>query len=186
MKRSGQSLWRLFSGLGMVAAQGTLLWGGLLTTEGCGFGQYDDSSAPQVVDSSTGVWDAGQWWPWACALPDGTLTNPAPQSTPINYTAAGTCGDGGAFALSVDGCEMFGNWDALGLSDVSTTIPTSIPQAGGWEVVGTGGFDVGDGGTGWTCDATATDSSGDLTLTCTAGTPSATACESTLTLVSGS
>ena len=155
-----------------------------LLGSGCGFGLYDGSGAPQVVDSNDGVWDAGQWWPWACALPDGTFTNPSPASTPIDYTATGTCGDGGAFALSVDGCEMFGNWDALGLADVSTNIPSSIPQAGGWEIAATGGFEVGDGGTAWTCDATATDSAGDLTLTCTGG--NATACESTLTVVSGS
>ena len=157
---------------------------GLLFVWGCGFGLYDGSDAPQVVDSNDGIWDAGQWWPWACALPDGAFSNPSPASTPIDYTATGTCGDGGAFTLSVDGCEMFGNWDALGLSDVSTNIPSSIPQAGGWEIAATGGLDVGDGGTNWTCDAAASDANGDLTLTCTAG--DATACESTLTVVTGS
>jgi len=150
---------------------------GLIAQGACGFGQYDDSAAPQVVASSTGVWDAGQWWPWACALPNGTLSNPSPPSTPINYTAAGSCGAGGAFALSVDGCEMFGNWDALGLADVSTTIPSSIPQAGGWEIEA-------DAGAVWTCDATATDSSGDLTLTCTADAGAG--CESTLKIMGGS
>jgi len=184
MNNGRQSRWRLFGGLRLVAAQGALLWGGLLTAQGCGFGQYDDSAAPQVVSSSTGVWDAGQWWPWACQLPDGTLTNPSPQSTPINYTATGSCGTGGAFALSVNGCEMFGNWDALGLSDdsVSTTIPSSIPQAGGWEIEADAGV-IGDAGFVWTCDATATDSSGDLTFTCTDGDAG---CQSTLTMVSGS
>jgi hypothetical protein len=169
----------------MVAAQGALFGGGLLTIQGCGFGVYDDSSAPQVVDSNDGVWDAGQWWPWACALDGGNgatiLTNPSLQSTPINYTASGSCGAGGAFALSVNGCEMFGNWDALGLSDVSTTIPSSIPQAGGWEIEADAGV-IGDAGIVWTCDATATDSSGDLTLTCREGDAG---CESTLKMVSG-
>ena len=147
----------------------------------CGFGLYNDSNAPQAVDSNDGVWDAGQWWPWACQLPDGTLTNPSPQSTPINYTATGTCG-AGAFALSVDGCEMFGNWDALGLSDVSTTIPSSIPGAGGWEVVADAGYDPDAGTSLVTCDAVATDSSEDLTFTCTEGDGG---CESTLKMVTG-
>jgi len=146
---------------------------------GCGFGLYDGSAAPQVTGANDGVADAGQWWPWACALPDGTFSNPSPPSTPLNYDVTGTCGDGGAFALSVNGCEMFGNWGALGLSDVSTNIPSSIPQAGGWEIAATGGTDVGDGGTSWVCDAVATDSSGDLILTCTAGDPAVTACQST-------
>jgi hypothetical protein len=162
-------------GLTVVAAAGLIAQGA------CGFGLYDDSAAPQVVNSNDGIWDAGQWWPWACALDGGALTNPSPQSTPINYTAAGSCGGGGAFALSVDGCEMFGNWDALGLSDVTTNIPSSIPQAGGWEVAG----DVGDAGMTWTCDAAATDSTGDLTFTCTKGDAGA-LCESALKIVSGS
>ncbi len=183
MKTSRQSRWRPFSGLGLVAALGALFSGGLLATQGCGFGLYDDSSAPQVVSANDGVWDAGQWWPWACALPDGTLTNPAPQSAPLNYTATGTCGSGGAFALSVDGCEMFGNWDALGFSAVSTNIPSSIPKAGGWEVEADAGFDEDAGLSVWTCDATATDSSGDLTFTCTDGDAG---CESTLKIASGS
>ncbi len=171
-------------GPGLLAARGLLLWGALLAAGGCGFGLYDDSAAPQAVAANDGVWDAGQWWPWACALPDGTFSNPAPPSTPVDYSASGSCGDGGAFALSVDGCEMFGDWTVLGLSDVSTIVPSSIPQAGGWEIAGTGGFDVGDGGTSWTCASTATDSSGNLTLTCTAGVPPATACQSALTVVS--
>jgi hypothetical protein len=169
--------------LGVVATQGALGWSGLLTAPGCGFGQYDDSSAPQVVSSSTGIWDAGQWWPWACKLPNGTLTNPSPPSTPVNYTATGSCGGGGAFALSVDGCELFGNWDALGFSAVSTNIPSSIPQAGGWEIEADAGFDEDAGLSVWTCDATATDSSGDLTFTCTDGDAG---CASTLTVASGS
>lgn len=181
MTKNRQSLWRPWGALGI----GALLWSGLLATGACGFGNYNDSNAPQAVAANDGVWDAGQWWPWACTLPDGTLTNPSPPSTPINYTATGTCGAGGAFALSVNGCEMFGNFDALGLSDVATTIPSSIPQAGGWEVTGTG-----TGSADWTCDATATDSSGNLTFACAvvsddpdAGpTP---ACSSTLTVVTG-
>jgi len=161
---------------------GALFWGGLLAAQGCGFGNYDDSAAPQATSANDGVWDAGQWWPWACQLPDGTLTNPAPQSTPIDYTATGTCGAGGDFSVSVNGCEMFGNFDALGLSNVSTNIPSSIPQAGGWEVAGTGG----DAGADWICDTTATDSAGDLTFTCTVDADGGgTACTSTLKAVSG-
>ncbi len=76
---------------------------------------------------------------------------------------------------------MFGNFDALGLANVTTNTPSSIPQAGGWEVVG----DVGDAGVTWTCDATATDSAGDLTFTCTEG-DAGTECDSTLKIVSGS
>jgi hypothetical protein len=183
MKTNRQSLWRLFVALGM----GALLWGGLLATGACGFGFYNDSSDPQAVSANDGVWDSGQWWPWACQLPDHTLTNPSPQSTPINYSATGSCGAGGAVAVSVDGCVMFGNWDALGLSDVSTTIPSSIPQAGGWELESDAGI-IGDAGVLWICDATATDSSGDLTFTCTANSAdpdvgTTTACTSTLSVV---
>ena len=128
--------------------------------------------------SASGVADAGQWWPWVC--PDGA--NPIPQSTPLNYTATGSCGAGGPFQLSVDGCEMLGNFDALGFPDFSTNIPSSIPQAGGWEIEADAGG-VGDAGFVWICDATATDAAGDLTFTCTDGDAG---CESTLKIVSGS
>ena len=80
--------------------------------------------------------------------------------------------------------DMVGTWTALGLTDVTTHVSSSIPSAGGWEVVGTGGFDVGDGGTQWTCEA-AELSSGALAFTCTAGIPATSACESTLTPVGG-
>jgi hypothetical protein len=152
----------------------------LVACGGCGFGTYNDGAAPQVTSASDGVADAGQWWPWIC--PDGS--DPAEPSVPLSYSASGTCGDGGAFALGVDGCEMVGTWTALGLTDVTTHVSSSIPSAGGWEVVGTGGFDVGDGGTQWTCEA-AELSSGALAFTCTAGIPATSACESTLTPVGG-
>ena len=157
-----------------------LIFGALALLAGCGFGLYNGSADPQVTSANDGVWDAGQWWPWAC--PNGA--NPAPASPTLNYTATGTCGGGGPFGLSVDGCELFGDWGILGLADVSTTLPSSIPQAGGWEVVGTGDFAVSDGGMSWSCAATAIDASGDLALTCTAGVPPVTACESSLTVAS--
>ena len=157
----------------------SVLFGALVAAAGCGFGLYDDSGSPSVTASNDGVPDAGQWWPWAC--PNGS--NPAPATTPQSYAVSGTCSDGGTLALSVNGCEMEGNWDVLGLSDVSTNISTSIPTAGGWEVAGTHGS--GDGGVPLTCDATAS-SSGALTVTCAAGDAGVTACVTTLTSVSGS
>ncbi len=149
---------------------------------GCGFGLYDGSSDPRVTSANSGVADSGQWWPFACVTGSPPTV---PASTPISYTTSGSCGTGGQFALSVDGCLMVGDWTVLGLTDVSTNIPSSIPQAGGWEVAGTGGSEVGDGGTQWTCDS-APDSSGVLTFTCSAGEPAVMACQSTLTPVSGS
>ena len=151
----------------------TLCLGVLTLTSGCGFGRYDDTAVPLVTSANNGVSGNGQWWGWSC--PNGS--NPSPATTPLAYTAAGACGAGGAFSLSVDGCEMLGNWDALGLSDVTTNAATSIPAAGGWEVLGTG-----TAGAQWTCTA-ATDSSKVITLTCTAGDPAATVCVSTLTPV---
>lgn len=127
----------------------------LTAAAGCGFGRYDDSAAPQVTSATNGIADAGQWWPWVCT--DGTYPITAP--TPLDYTAAGSCGDGGAFTLSVNGCEMVGTWSVLGLSGVLTLQPTSTPSLGGWVVSGTssaadGGTSVGDGGTEtWNCNA---------------------------------
>jgi hypothetical protein len=157
----------------------------LVASGGCGFGRYDDSAAPQVTSATTGVADAGQWWPWAC--PDGAY--PISPSTPLNYTASGSCGDGGAFTLSVNGCEMVGTWSALGLSAVQTLQPTSTPSLGGWIVSATpsaadGGVSVGDGGVEtWTCEATPT-TGGVLTFTCSDAVSLATTCQSTLTPVS--
>jgi len=151
----------------------------------CGFGRYDDSAAPQVTSATTGVPDAGQWWPWVC--PDGAY--PIAASTPVDYTASGFCGDGGAFALSVNGCEMVGTWSVLGLSDVQTLQPTSTPNLGGWIVSATpsaadGGASAGDGGPEtWNCEATPT-ADGVLTFTCSDALSSATTCQSTLTPVS--
>ncbi len=151
---------------------------------GCGFGTYNDSAAPQVTSATSGVADAGQWWPWAC--PDGD--NPSPASAPLDYTASGSCGDGGAFTLSVNGCEIFGTWSVLGLSDVQTLQPTSTPSLGGWIVSATpsaadAGVTVGDGGTEpWSCEATPS-ADGGLTFTCSDAISSATICQSTLTPV---
>jgi hypothetical protein len=158
----------------------------LVAGAGCGFGRYDDSAAPQVTSATTGVPDAGQWWPWAC--PDGA--SPSPASTPLDYTASGSCGNGGPFALSVDGCEMFGNWSTLGLSDVQTLQPTSTPSLGGWIVSGTpsaadGGLALGDGGVElWNCEATQA-TGGALAFTCSDAISLATTCQSSLTPVSG-
>ncbi len=154
----------------------------LVTGTGCGFGSYDDSAAPQITTATNGVADAGPWWPWAC--PDGD--NPSPASTPLDYTASGSCGEGGAFTLSVNGCEMFGTWSVLGLSGVQTLQPTETPSLGGWIVSATpsaadGGVSVGDGGAEtWNCEATPTADSG-LTFTCSDVVSSATTCQSTLT-----
>ncbi len=152
---------------------GSLLLGALVAASGCGFGTYDGTATPQVTGATDGVPDAGQWWTWTC--PNGS--NPAPASDPVNYAAAGNCSDGGTLALSVNGCEMEGNWDVLGLSNVSTNVSTSIPGAGGWEVAGIGG---GDGGVARTCDATAA-VSGVLTVTCTEADGGVAACTTTLT-----
>jgi len=157
----------------------------LVAGAGCGFGTYDDSAAPQLTSATNGVADAGQWWPWVC--PDGD--NPSPASTPLDYTASGSCGDGGAFTLSVNGCEIFGTWSVLGLSDVQTLQPTSTPNLGGWIVSGTasaadGGVSVGDGGAEpWNCEATPT-ADGGLAFTCSDAISSATTCQSTLIPVS--
>ncbi len=152
----------------------------LFSGAGCGFGSYDDTAAPNVASASDGVADAGQWWPFVC--PDGIY--PIPASTPTSYAATGSCGDGGPFTLSVDGCEIFGSWSALGLSNVQTTQPTSTPNLGGWivtatEETGDGGV---DGGAALTCEATLA-SVGVLTFSCSAGTPPTTTCQSTLTQV---
>ena len=153
----------------------------------CGFGSYNDGASPDVTSATSGVPGSGMWWPWTCA----NGSNPSPASIPRSYTVVGSCGLGGAFALSVDGCEMRGDWTVLGLSEVITNIPSSIPAAGGWEVAGTGGGgrDAGTAGTErdgggpqWTCDTTALPSGG-LNFTCTAGTPATPTCESTLTPV---
>lgn len=149
---------------------------------GCGFGIYDGGSSPQVTNSTTGVPDAGQWWPWVC--PDGIY--PIPASTPLPYSAQGSCGPGGALLLSVDGCEMIADWSVLGLADVETTQPTSAPNLGGWIL--TAGGDGADGGValdGGTCTATPDVAAGVLDFTCTAGTPPTTVCLSTLTPVGG-
>ena len=153
-------------------------------TAACGFGNYNDSAAPQITSATSGVADAGQWWPWVC--PDGA--SPSRASAPLDYTASGTCGGGGAFTLSVDGCEMFGTWSVLDLSDVQTLQPTSTPGLGGWSVSATpsaadGGAPAGDGGAKlWTCEATPT-ADGRLTFTCSDASSTATTCQSTLTPV---
>jgi hypothetical protein len=157
----------------------------LVAGVGCGFGRYDDSAAPQITSATSGVPDAGQWWPWVC--PDGAY--PIPASASIDYTAAGSCGEGGPFALSVNGCEMVGNWSVLGLADVQTLQPTSTPSLGGWIVSGTpstadGGVSVTDGGVEtWNCEATPTADAG-LTFTCSDATSMAATCQSTLIPVS--
>lgn len=163
------------------------LLGGLLATGACGFGTYDGGSEPNVTDSNSGVPDAGQWWPFVC--PDGS--NPSPDEPSQSYSAAGSCGDGGTLTMNVDGCELLGNWDVLGLADVETTVPTSTPDLGGWTVLATPGVGSGDAGVpaadaGWTCTASVPAAVGaPMTFTCSAGDPPTTACTSTLTPVSG-
>jgi hypothetical protein len=133
------------------------------------------------LDDGTGAPDPGQYWDWVC--PEGGT--PLDASAPIDYVASGSCGAGGAFTLSVDGCEMFGSWSALGLSNVQTVQYTSSPGLGGWSVSATGGDADGgaaDGGTSWTCAATAA-SGGDLMITCSEPTSSTPLCQSTLTPV---
>jgi hypothetical protein len=151
----------------------------LVAAVGCGFGLYDDSGALQVTGANDGVPDAGMWWPWMC--PNGS--NPTPPTTPTSYAVSGTCSDGGTLTLSANGCDIEGNWAVLSLSAVSTDIPSSLPAAGGWEVSGTRGPAVPDGGVPCTCDATAS-SSGALLLTCTVPDGGATECVTTLTPLS--
>jgi hypothetical protein len=130
------------------------------------------------IDDGTGSPDPGLYWGWVC---DGGGT-PVDASDPLDYVASGSCGEGGPFTLSVDGCEMFGNWSVLGLREVTTATYARSPGLGGWTLVAKGGADGGDS---WNCDATRA-AGGDLTFTCsrvTDGTPSAAACESTLTPV---
>jgi hypothetical protein len=150
---------------------------------GCAFA--DDTGAP----------DPGLYWAWVC--PDGGT--PVDASAPVDFIAAGSCGKGGPFAVSVNGCEMFGSWSALGLSDVQTAAYVGSPARGGWVVraapalgdggAALGGFDaavLGDGGAApWTCAATLVQTGG-LTFTCSDVTTSMTTCESTLTPASGS
>ena len=156
--------------LGFNSGVATALCGALLLTAGCGFGLYDDTATPQQTSANNGVSGDGQWWPWACA--NGSM--PSAPTTPLAYTATGTCVPGGALSLSVEGCNMVGDWSVFGLTNVTTNISTSIPAAGGWEIAGTG-----PAAAAWTCDATVAPSK-ELTLTCTAGDPAATVCVSTL------
>jgi len=139
-----------------------------------------------TLDDGTGTPDPGTYWGWVC--PDGGT--PVDASTPIDYVASGSCGKGGPFTVSVNGCEMFGSWSALGLSDVKTVQYSSSPGLGGWVVTATAG--VADGGVpdagkgaSWTCTASPA-ARGDLTFTCSSASTSATTCQSTLTPVSGS
>jgi hypothetical protein len=132
----------------------------------------------------TGSPNPGLYWGWVC--PDGDA--PLDASAPIAYVASGSCGEGGPFTLSVDGCEMFGSWSALGLSNVETTQYASSPALGGWSVTATtGGADggVSDGGAASSTCTAHPAAGGDLTFTCSAAATSATTCQSTLTPVSG-
>jgi len=131
-----------------------------------------------TLDSGDGNPDPGPYWGWTC--PEGGT--PLDASAPIDYVASGSCGAGGAFMLSLDGCEMSGSWSALGLSNVQTVQFTSSPGQGGWTVTGIAG--AADGGAVWTCTAKRA-AAGDLTFTCSDAT-SATACQSTLEPTSGS
>jgi hypothetical protein len=131
------------------------------------------------LDNGTGNPDPGLYWNWGC--PDGGT--PFDASTPVDYVASGSCGAGGPFTLSVDGCEMFGSWSALGLSNVQTTEYTSSPGLGGWSITATEG--AADGGASWNCTAKPA-ASGELTFTCSDATTSATTCTSTLTPAGGS
>ena len=146
-----------------------------LAATACGFGTYDDSAAPPVTTSNSGVADAGMWWPWACT--DGT--HPSPQSAVFSYVATGSCGAGGAISLSADGCLILANFDALGLSDVNTDTHSSTPNLGGWVVDGTSSADA---ATALTCQASVPASAnGAITFTCSAGMPPEATCTSTLT-----
>jgi hypothetical protein len=132
------------------------------------------------IDNGTGNPDPGLYWGWVC---DGGGT-PLDASTPLDYVASGSCGKGGPFTLSVDGCDMFGSWSALGLSNVTTATYTGSPGLGGWTVTA----DAADGGASWNCTAAA-GAGGALTFTCsseaTDAAPSAVTCQSNLTPVSG-
>ena len=135
-----------------------------------------------TLDNDTGSPDPGMYWGWVC--PDGGGT-PVDASAPIDYVASGSCGKGGTITLSVDGCEIVGNWSALGLSNVKTFQFTRSPGRGGWTVTATGGAADGgmpDAGTrdSWSCTAKPA-AAGDLTFTCTDVATSATTCQSTLT-----
>jgi hypothetical protein len=128
-----------------------------------------------TLDNDTGTPDPGLYWQWVC--PDGGGT-PVDASAPIDYVATGTCGPGGPFTVSVDGCEMSGSWSALGLSHVETVTYASSPGLGGWTVTGTGG--VADGGASWDCTAKRA-GAGVLTFACFDASRSSTICQSTLT-----
>jgi hypothetical protein len=132
-----------------------------------------------TLDNGTGNPDPGQYWGWVC--PEGGP--PLDASTPVEYMASGTCGAGGPFELSVDGCEMLGSWSALGLSNVQTVQYTSTPGRGGWTVTATGG--LADGGASWRCVAKPA-GAGNLTFTCSYATTATTICQSTLAPTNGS
>ena len=116
------------------------------------------------LDSGIGAADPGLYWTWGC--PEGGM--PLDASSPVEYLASGSCGPGGPFSLSVDGCEMSGTWSALGLSNVQTDQYTATPGDGGWIVTATPETEDGgtpDGGLTWTCAATAA-ASAELIVTC--------------------
>lgn len=134
------------------------------------------------IDDGTGNPDPGLYWGWVC---DGGGT-PLDASTPVEYVAIGTCGAGGLFTLSVDGCEMIGTWSAVGLSNVQTSQYTSSPGLGGWSVTAMEGAE--DGGASWNCTATPS-AGGALTFTCSSeagdAASSVVGCQSTLSPLSG-
>jgi hypothetical protein len=138
-----------------------------------------------TLGSDSGTPDPGMYWGWACPDSGGV---PVDASAPLDYVATGSCGAGGPFAVSVNGCEMFGTWAALGLSDVTTTQYVGSPGLGGWMVAATedvldgGGPDAGQGSS-LRCTAAQASGAGDLTFTCSDATTSATICRSTLTPV---
>jgi hypothetical protein len=131
-----------------------------------------------TLDDDSGNPDPGLYWKFVCpndaSTPDANNT-PAPASAPIDYVASGSCGPGGAFTLAVDGCEMFGDWAVLGVSNVETATYASSPGLGGWTITATA-----TSGASWVCTATAT-SANVLTFTCSDATTSTTTCRSTLT-----
>jgi len=139
----------------------------------CGFGTYDDGASPANTSSNSGVADAGPWWPWVC--PDGS--NPSPASASFNFTASGSCGAGGPFSISVDGCLLSANFEVLGLSQAQTVTHSSTPQLGGWVVSGVSSADQ---TTALTCSSSVPDAAGSITFTCSAGEPPETSCQSTL------
>jgi hypothetical protein len=130
-----------------------------------------------TLDDGTGNPDPGLYWKWEC--PEGGT--PLDASAPIDYLASGSCGTGGPFTLSVDGCEMLCTRSALGLSNVVTVTYTSSPGAGGWSVAGTGG--LADAGASWSCTANAA-AGADLMFVCSNATT--TTCRSTLAPVNAS